>query len=85
MQKRLGWLIFSLLLVVVGSVMVFFYFTGHMQTRVNTIAEENFTKQFKSPTGDDDSMSGAGNQPTATDQASSNFVGTAQLTEVGQY
>lgn len=85
MQKRLGWLIFSLLLVVVGSVMVFFYFTGHLQTRVNTIAEEKFTKQFKSPTGDDDSMSSAGNQPTATGQASSNFVGTAQLTEVGQY
>lgn len=85
MQKRLGWLIFSLLVIVIGSVGIFFYVSVHNQDRKNTIAENIVTKQTKSMIKSSEASSGDGGQATDVDRESSNFVGEGQLSRVGQY
>ncbi|WP_271294738.1 hypothetical protein [Weissella confusa] len=85
MQKRLRWLIVSLLVLMVVSVATFIYVSGHNPGRENTIAENSVTKRTESMIKSAGSSSGNGGQATDIDRESSNFVGEGQLSRVGQY
>ena len=82
MQKRLGWLITAILLLVFASVVIFFYHTSNVTKPAHTFAEQaNTPSNHDLPTGKKKSAG----TPTAIDLKSKEFVANGRLTQVGQY
>ena len=84
MLKRLGIIITAVLMLVLISIITFFYHTGRETRQINTFAERAVS-QVEQRLPQDDSQQGDVGKPTTADLKSADFVAQGALTKVGQY
>lgn len=84
MQKRMGWLLTTIIVIVALIMVLVLYRNTGQPTRVRTMAEEtlNHSKQPFAKKGQD---SYEEYQPTKKDLANKNYVKRGQINKIGQY
>ena len=84
MQRRIGWLLATIIGIVAIIVVLVLYRSNEQPTRVRTMAEVNL-KHNKQPFAKKGSDDDGKYEPTKKDLANKNFVQTGQIKKVGQY
>lgn len=84
MQRRIGWLVATIVGIVTIIVVLVLYCSNGQPTRVRTMAEETLTHN-KQPFAKKGSKSAGKYKPTKKDLANSNYVKLGHIKKVGQY
>lgn len=84
MQRRIGWLLTTIIGIVAVIVVLVLYRSNEQHTRVRTMAEVNLTHN-KRPFSKKDSDKDSSYEPTKKDLADKNYVKTGQIKKIGQY